>query len=58
MNAAPDRIAAARQYAAEARARNMPPCQCPACIQAELLPAVIQITQRWPMPRQKVRRVK
>lgn len=37
----------ARKYAAEAHARNTPPCDCEPCKQAEILPAVIQITTNW-----------
>lgn len=55
------RLAAASEYAAQVRARNKPPCDCETCIQAALLPAVIQITERWPMPaaaKSKVRRIR
>lgn len=48
----------AKKYAAEARARNQQPCSCEACIREATLPAVQQITERWPMPAKKVRRVK
>lgn len=38
---------AARQYAAAAKERNKPACDCEPCREKELLPAVQQITQRW-----------
>lgn len=37
----------ARQYAAEARERNKPACQCQTCRLQELEPAVMNITQNW-----------
>jgi len=48
----------AKKYAAEAKARNVPPCSCDACIREAMLPAVLQIAERWPKPAKKVRRVK
>lgn len=37
----------ARKYAAEAKERNKPACQCDACKQAEMLPAVLRIVANW-----------
>lgn len=42
-----DRLAWAKQYAAEAKERNRPPCDCEGCRLREIEPAVINITQRW-----------
>lgn len=42
-----DRLAWAKQYAAEAKERNRPPCDCEGCRLREIEPAVIQIIQRW-----------
>lgn len=42
-----DRVEQAKQYAAEAKARNTPPCDCETCRQVEMLPAVIRITNNW-----------
>jgi hypothetical protein len=39
----PDKLLQAQRYAAEARARNTPPCDCPACRQQAMLPAVMNI---------------
>lgn len=41
------KVERAKQYAAEAKARNSPPCDCEACRQTALLPAVQRITERW-----------
>lgn len=37
----------ARQYAAAAKERNKPPCNCAECRMRELEPAVVRITERW-----------
>lgn len=42
-----DKYEAARQYAAQAKERNAPKCDCATCREIELLPAVQRITQRW-----------
>jgi hypothetical protein len=41
------RLDRAAKYAAEARERNQPPCNCEACRREALLPAVQNITENW-----------
>lgn len=40
----------ARKYAAEAKARNAPGCDCETCRMKELEPAVAQIVRNWQTP--------
>lgn len=42
-----DKLAAAKAYAAAAKERNKPACDCKTCKEIELLPSVIRLTQRW-----------
>lgn len=41
------KVERATQYAAEARARNQPACNCETCRREALLPAVQNITTNW-----------
>lgn len=41
-----DRREIAKQYAAEAKARNQPDCNCQLCVRERLLPAVLNITSK------------
>lgn len=41
------RLDRAAKYAAEARERNTPPCNCDTCRREALLPAVQNITTNW-----------
>lgn len=43
----PDKLQAAQQYAAAARQRNEPPCQCVTCKQIDMLPGVQRIVANW-----------
>lgn len=45
-----DRAEQARIYAAEARERNKPKCDCDACRRIELEPAIVQLVRNWPTP--------
>ncbi len=49
--APPSKWELARQYAAEARERNKPPCDCEACKRDEMLPAVLNIINNWRSPK-------
>jgi hypothetical protein len=41
------RLERAAKYAAEARERNTPPCNCDTCRRESLLPVVQNITNNW-----------
>lgn len=41
------KLEAAKIYAAQAKERNKPQHQCDACREREMLPAVIQLLERW-----------